>query len=171
MAIQNIGWIFDFIDKPADGLVFNFWSGSGDLTFTIDGEDITYKGTNGLIKFVAPSEAANEAIKLSAELDATDPNIRIQLLRDLGPLKIRLRWTYQVNDTWILSSKQFIGRLSAPRLIGSKYIIDIESLISDLDRGNIHVWSHDTQRARFATDRAFEYLKDYKNGIDTKWPP
>lgn len=298
-ALQ-LGWAVDFLDSPADGLEFRYWSGSGDLTLA----GVTYQGTNGVINVNPPTEKSGEAVRMTIEMDASDPAVRQQLRHDIGPLRVRARWLYHnsievpggtvtakpsgvnndsfpligtylfpddspfaaipvggmitmqftalghvfigaqpslntdyfarryegnrlvvfrteglalgapsawtldENNTsevalyatnsgdaafiffaystltefsitraastvteWRLTGKEFIGRLSSPVLDGAVYTLDVESQISDIDRGRVINWSNDMQQGRHADDKGMEYLKDYAAGINSKWPP
>ena len=164
------GWTLEFLDRPADGLTFKFWSGAGALTIGTD----AFEGTNGAIQVTPPRESAGEAVRLTAQMDASDPAVRLHLRRDLGPLQIKMQLLYRDNEAsapaWALSGKQFIGRLSAPILTGSTYQIDVESLVTDLDRGRVEMWSDDAHRARHPGDLGMGYLKGYAEGVNTKWP-
>lgn len=176
MAQPNLqmSWALEFLDNPADGLTFRFWAGAGDLTITeADSSTTVYSGMNGAVNIKPPRERSGDGVKLTAVLDATDINIRRQLQRDLGPLRIRCRWLWwdYGAELWKTTGKEFHGRLSAPVLYGKSYSINIESLITDIDRGRVLNWSNDTQQSRHPNDKGFEFLKDYAQGIDLKWPP
>ena len=170
MASLTWAWTLEFLDNPADGLIFRYWSGEGDLTI----DSVTFAGTNGVISIQPPREAAGEAARLTATMDATDPSIRAQLRRDLGPLRIKIQFLYRneaaQSPAWALSGKEFIGRLSAPVLAGATYIVDAESMITDIDRGRVRDWSDDAHKARNPGDRGMEFLEGYAEGIETKWP-
>lgn len=169
-----LSWALEFLDDPADGLSFRFWAGTGDLVITeTDSSTTTYTGMNGAVAIKPPRERPGDGVKLTAEMDATDSEIRKQLQRDIGPLQIRVRWLWydQPNGTWKLTGKEFIGRLSAPVLRGKTYSVNVESLITDIDRGRVVNWSNDTRQATHPDDKGFEFLRDYAGGIDLKWPP
>lgn len=168
-------WALEFTDRPADGLEWRFWSGAGTLTINeSDGTTSTYTGMNGAIGLVPPKEEAGEGVRLTAQLDAHDNEIRKQMVRDLGPLRVKIRWLVRNNSDATPTYKPFKtfqGRLSKPVLKGSLYSIDVESMISDINRGRTVYWSHDTQTARHSDDLGFEFLTSLAEGIQTKWPP
>lgn len=177
----RMGWALDWLDQPFTNADFKFWSGRNQLTITeTDGSTTTYKPTMtendaSVISIKAPDETPGEAVRLQAIMDASDPNIRVQLRRDFGPLRLRLRWLYYNADDatpqWKLTSKSFTGRLSSPTLEGAMYTVDVESMISDVDRGRAVIWSHDNQLASNPGDKGFEYIASLAEGISTKWPP
>lgn len=164
------GWTLEFLDHPADGLQFKFWSGEGALTLGSD----EFRGTNGAIGISPPRETAGEAVRLTATLDATNPAVRLHLRRDLGPLRVKLQYLYHDSEAaspaWTLSGKQFVGRLSAPVLAGAVYTVDVESLVTDMDRGRVRNWSDDMQRSRYPGDLGMGFLNSYAEGLNTKWP-
>ena len=178
----RLGWTLEFLDYPikdaSDQIKsetpFRFWSGDGDLTITLnDGIAKAYKGTNGIITLAAPRESSNEATRLRAVMEVSDRGIREQLTYDVGPLLVDVHWIYSKrgNTTWYDTEKSFRGRLSSPILTGAQYTINVESVISDIDRGRVVNWSDDIQQSRHPGDKGFEYLTALAEGIETRWPP
>ena len=171
----RLGWTLEFLDTPYRGASpFRFWSGEGDLTFSLnDDDEKTYKGTNGIITLAAPKEGSNEAIRLRAVMEVSNRAIREQLTYDVGPLLVDVHWIYNKrgNATWHDTNKSFRGRLSSPILTGAQYTINVESVISDIDRGRVVNWSDDIQQSRHTGDKGFEYLTALAEGIETRWPP
>ena len=175
MADLRFGWTFEFLQYdptvPVDRRPpTRYWSGSGDLT--IGGN--VHTGTGGLISIVAPDEAAGQPSRMTVAVAVDDADTRAILSRDFGPVEVLVRWIFfnasSVDPVWRETRKSFRGRLSAPVISRGEYRVDIESRISDIDRGRIVQWSHDAHIARHPGDRGMEYLKDYAAGVETKWP-
>ena len=161
-------WLFEFDDQSL--LV---WTGAGELTLA----GKTYVGVGGLAS-VSPvaAEAGEPERRVAITLSAILPADRRLWLQDVGPKRVTLRQVYGRDDAdgntvWRLVPRAYRGRLSAPRLQGGEYTIEIVSRIEDIDRGVPFFWSSSSQQRRHPGDLGFEHLETIGDGVEIRWPP
>ena len=153
-----------------------FWSGVGDLEF--EGE--TWNGVRspnndaafmGISSVEFSQDDPNRRAQIT--LDASNIDVRNQLLQDFGPLTIVLSWIYSEDKgvNWLRVPRSFIGRLSNPVIEGGLYTVDIETYTGDRERIQTRMWSHSTQQREYPGDLGLIHTANIASGFQTTWPP
>ena len=132
-------WLFRYDDGT-----FGAWT--GDHAIEIDG--VEYIGIGGIVSISgATAEAGVPQTQLKITLSGIDTTQRGLWLHDIGSKKATVEQIVSCDGvSWQKIPRAFRGRLSAPKLQGGEFSINVVKRVADVDRGRPLFWSNETQQ-------------------------
>ena len=152
-----------------------WWTGENDLEFDGNTWEGTYDSDQGSLIRIDPVQESesNPDIRLKFTLSVTEDTVRDMLVRDIGSPLVKLYWirSRDGQSNWIKVPRSYTGRISRTSFRNGLLVVEVETLLGDVDRGIIRYMSDESHRQQYPRDTALRHLRNLRQiGADDPWP-